>query len=213
MHVIKARNGATAEAVEPRPALARAEIIDKATRGRLEAELDAALKRRPPNEAKLAGALRALAPLSPALRASMGEAARIMLRRGSLQREVYAGSLRALAELGDRAALPLVKAALASDEAGGTAALSAACFIRDPSLRDILGKIAASRQSHLAFGAELARVARGESNGGHLAALAPMIKESHRIAMCTELFVPLARHDAAARSDISGDGSCSVRSR
>ena len=193
MHGIKARNGATAEAVEPRPALARAEIIDKATRGRLEAELDAALKRRPPNEAKLAGALRALAPLSPALRASMGEAARIMLRRGSLQREVYAGSLRALAELGDRAALPLVKAALASDEAGGTAALSAACFIRDPSLRDILGKIAASRQSHLAFGAELARVARGESNGGHLAALAPMIKESHRIAMCTELFVPLAR--------------------
>ncbi len=194
MHVIKARSGgAAAEAVEPRPALARAEIIDKATRGRLEAELDAALKRRPPNEAKIAGALRALAPLSPALRASMGEAARIMLRRGSLQREIYAASLRSLAELGDRAALPLVKAALASDEAGGTAALSAACFIRDPSLRDSLGKIAASRQSHLAFGAELARVARGESNGGHLAALAPMIKESHRIAMCTELFVPLAR--------------------
>jgi hypothetical protein len=192
MNVIKAKR----DAVEQKPALARAEIIDKATRGRLESELDAALKRRPTNEAKLAGALRALAPLSPALRASMGEAARIMLKRGSLQREVYCASLRALAELGDRAALPLIKTALASDDAGGTAALSAACFSRDPSLRDPLGKIAASRQSHLAFGAELARVARGESNGAHLAALAPMIKESHRIAMCVELFVPLARHDA-----------------
>lgn len=192
MHVIKAKR----ESVEQKPALARAEIIDKATRGRLESELDAALKRRPPNEAKLAGALRALAPLSPALRASMGEAARVMLRRGSLQREVYAASMRALAECGDRDSVALVKTALASDEAGGAAALSAACFSRDPSLRDPLGKLAASRQSHLSFGAELARVARGESNGAHLAALAPMIKESHRIAMCVELFVPLARGPA-----------------
>jgi hypothetical protein len=189
MHVIKAKR----EAEEQKPALARAEIIDKATRGRLEAELDAALKRRPPNEAKLAGALRALAPLSPALRASMGEAARVMLKRGSLDREIYGACLRALAETGDHAALALVKTALASDDAGGTPALSAACFSRDPSLRDPLGKIAASRQSHLAFGAELARVARGESNGAHLSALAPMIKESHRISMCVELFVPLAR--------------------
>jgi hypothetical protein len=57
----------------------------------------------------------------------------------------------------------------------------------------LLAKWAACRQSHLAFGAELARVARGESTGAHLAALAPMIKESHRIAMCVELFVPLVR--------------------
>jgi hypothetical protein len=45
----------------------------------------------------------------------------------------------------------------------------------------------------LIIGAELARVARGESNGALLAQLAPMIKESHRIAMCVELFVPLVR--------------------
>jgi hypothetical protein len=57
----------------------------------------------------------------------------------------------------------------------------------------MLAKIAASRQSHLAFGAELARVARGESNGALLAQLAPMIKESHRISMCVELFAPLVR--------------------
>src|SRR5262249_40255997 len=53
--------------------------------------------------------------------------------------------------------------------------------------------LAASRQSHLAFGAETARVCRGESNGAHLAAIAPMIKESHRIALCVDLFLPLAR--------------------
>src|SRR6202041_2496528 len=28
----------------------------------------------------------------------------------------------------------------------------------------------------------------------HLAALAPMIKESHRLTLCAEIFVPLARH-------------------
>ena len=33
----------------------------------------------------------------------------------------------------------------------------------------------------------------GESNGALLAQLAPMIKESHRISMCVELFVPLVR--------------------
>ena len=37
-------------AKKPAPALARAEIVDKATRGRFEAELDSALKRRPAGE-------------------------------------------------------------------------------------------------------------------------------------------------------------------
>jgi hypothetical protein len=87
----------------------------------------------------------------------------------------------------------LLRQALAGDEAGGSAALSAACFSRDSDLSPFLAKVAASRQSHLAFGAELARVARHESNGALLAQLAPMIKESHRIAMCVELFVPLLR--------------------
>lgn len=189
MHVIKAKR----ETAQQKPALARAEIIDKATRVRFETELDAALKRRPTNEAKLAGALRSIAPLSPALRASLADAVGVMIKRGSRQRELYSASLRSLAELQDRHALALVKTALSGDEAGGTPALSAACFSRDPSLRDVLAKVAGSRQSHLAFGAELARVARGESNGAHLTALAPMIKESHRISMCVELFVPLAR--------------------
>jgi hypothetical protein len=182
-----------------RPSIARVELLDKPARIRFEAEIDAALKRRPNGEAKLAGALRAVAPLSPALRASLGEATSVLLRRGARTRELYGCGLRALAEAQDRQAVPLLRQALSGDEAGGPAALSAACFSSDGELSPILAKVAASRQSHLAFGAELARVARGESNGALLAQLAPMIKESHRISMCVELFVPLVRGVPAVR--------------
>jgi hypothetical protein len=182
-----------------RPSIARVELLDKPARVRFEEELDAALKRRPNGEAKLAGALRAVAPLSPALRASLGEATSVLLRRGARNRELYGCGLRSLAEAQDRQAVPLLRQALSGDEAGGPAALSAACFTKDVELTPILAKVAASRQSHLAFGAELARVARGESNGGLLAQLAPMIKESHRISMCVELFVPLVRGTPVVR--------------
>src|SRR5258706_16396647 len=57
----------------PKLPLARTELIDKAVRVRFEEEIDAVLKRKPTSEAKIAGALRAVAPLSPALRASLGE--------------------------------------------------------------------------------------------------------------------------------------------
>lgn len=193
-----------------RPQLARAEFLDKTARTRFEEEIDAALKRRPLSEARLAGALRAVAPFSPSLRASLGEATAVLLRRGARQRDLYASGLRALAESQDRQVVALLRQALAGDEAGGSTALSAACFSRDPELSPVLAKVAASRQSHLAFGAELARVARGESNGALLAQLAPMIKESHRISMCTELFVPLVRalpiavHVAPALSVLRG---------
>ena len=109
-------NGALSSGAAP---LARAEIVDKATRGRFEAELDAALKRRPAGEAKLAGALRAIAPLSPALRASMAEALSVMLRRKSFDRELYGACMRSIAEAEDRQLTSLLKTALASDEAGG----------------------------------------------------------------------------------------------
>jgi hypothetical protein len=179
--------------------LARAELLDKPTRVRLEDEVESALKRRTPNEARLAGALRAVAPLSPALRTSLGEATAVLIQRGARHRPLYACGLRALAEAQDRQAVPLLQRALSDEEAGGSAALSAACFCHDSELQMPLARIAASRQSHLAFGAELARVARGESNGALLAQLAPMIKESHRIAMCVELFVPLVRGRALAK--------------
>ena len=176
-----------------KPSVARADLLDKATRARFESELDAALKRKPTNEVKLAGALRAVAAMSPALRGALVEATQVMVRRGSYAREIYGACLRTLAEAEDRNVPALLKSALAADDAGGNATLSAACFCKDASLTAPLAKLAASRQSHLAFGAETARVCRRESNGAHLTAIAPMIKESHRIALCTELFVPLAR--------------------
>jgi hypothetical protein len=194
------QSGANTKDLARKPQLARAEIMDKATRERFEEELDGALKRRPVYEAKLAGALRAVAPLSPHLRGAMGEMLAVMLRRGSYTRELYMGSMRALAESDEKHSRALLKTALSSDEAGGSAALSAACFSKDPSMGPVLAKLAASRQSHLAFSAETARVARSESNGAHLAALAPMIKESHRISLCVELFVPLARAAPVSRS-------------
>lgn len=181
------------EAPPKKPSVARAEIVDKATRARFEQELDAALKRKPTSETKLGGVLRAVGRLSPALRGALVEAAQVMVRRGSYSRELYAATIRTLAECDERAMPLLLKTALASDDAGGNATLSAACFCRDASLQAPLAKLAASRQSHLAFGAETARVCRGESNGGHLTAIAPMIKESHRISLCVDLFVPLTR--------------------
>ena len=195
----KAKERAKPEPSATRPQLARTELLDKPARARFDEEIDGALRRKPASEAKLAGALRAVAPFSPALRASLGEATSVLLKRGSRQRELYACGLRALSDAQDRQAVSLLRQALAGDEAGGPAALSAACFSTDPELTPILAKIAASRQSHLAFGAELARVARGESNGALLAQLSPMIKESHRIAMCVELFVPLVRAAPVAK--------------
>jgi hypothetical protein len=194
----RARAPARDAHVRPGPALradglARADLVGKVARERFDAEIDAALKRRPGNEAKLAGALRAVAPLSPQIRSGLAEALRVLLRRRTLDRELWAAAVRSLAECEDKAAGPILRQALASDDAGGTPTLSAAARCDDPELAPLLSKVAASRQSHLAFGAEVARVARGESNGSHLLSLAPMIKESHRIALCIELFVPLAR--------------------
>jgi hypothetical protein len=181
------------ESAPKKPSVARAEIVDKATRVRFEAELDAALKRKPTSEVKLGGALRAVGRLSPALRGSLFDAAQVMVRRGSFARELYGATIRTLAEAEERHLPDLLKTALTAEDAGGNPTLSAACFCRDTSLMAPLAKLAASRQSHLAFGAETARVCRRESNGAHLTAIAPMIKESHRISLCVDLFVPLAR--------------------
>src|SRR5689334_4136113 len=107
------------DAVAKKPSVARAEIVDKATRARIEAELDGALKRKPTSEVKLGGALRAIASISPALRSSLVEAVQVMVRRGSFSRELYGASIRTLAEAEDRHVPALLKSALAADDAGG----------------------------------------------------------------------------------------------
>ncbi len=183
-----------------RPPLARAEFVDKTTRERMLEELDAAMKRKGASETKLAGALRALAPLSPQLRGAVVETASTLVKRKSFSRELYAVTIRTLAEQGDAAAAGLLRDALGADDAGGIATLSAAGFCKDKTLAGLLSKLASNRQSYLSFAAETARVVRGESSGAHLLAVAPMIKEAHRISLCTDVFVPLLRHAPVARS-------------
>jgi hypothetical protein len=103
---------------------------------------------------------------------------------------LYASAVRSLAEAETPGAADLISRAL-STEGGGLPALSAACFCKGEELSEPLLRAAVSRHAHIAFAAEVARLCRGESNGAAVVSLAPKIKESHRIALCLELFVPL----------------------
>jgi hypothetical protein len=107
---------------------------------------------------------------------------------------LYSAAVRALAEHNAKQAGGHLCRALLTDDAGSLSTLSAACLTSDTALREPLAKLAGSRHSHVAFAAEVARIARGESDGVHVASIAPKIKESHRIALCLELFVPLLWH-------------------
>ncbi len=169
------------------------EVLGEEPTHRLETDVAAALRRKPAQEPRLSGALRALAPHSVHVRRLLGKALETLVRRGSFQRPLYASSVRALSEFGDRRVVAQLKKALNTETAGGLATLSAACFLNDASLAEPLVRVATSRHPHLAFAAEVARVVRGESNGEHIASVAPKIKESHRIALCSEVFVPLLR--------------------
>ena len=171
------------------------ELLGQEPVKRLESDVKSALRRRPSHEAKLAGALRALAPYSPTLRELLGEILDVLVRRGSFDRPLYGAAVRSFAELSNgEATQPLAKA-LGADDCGGLATLSAACFSKDADLGAPLARVAMCRQPHLAFAAEVARLARGEGNGAHITSLAPKIKESHRISLCVELLVPLLRRE------------------
>jgi hypothetical protein len=169
----------------------RTDVIDGEAVSRLGADLRAAMRRRPAQEARLAGVVRALAPHSASLCDSLLEAFELMVRRSSFERPLYAAVARAVAELADRRSTPSFKRALEAEESGNLVTISASCRTTDPALGEVLAKVARSRHAHLAFAAETARIARGESSGAHVVSLAPKIKESHRIALCLELFLPL----------------------
>jgi hypothetical protein len=169
----------------------RADVIDEQVVTRLSGDLHAALKRRPAQEARLAGVLRALAPHSVKLRDSLLSAFELMVKRASFERPLYASAARALGEAADRRGTASFRRALESEGSVSFATLSALCRSTDPALGEALAKVARSRHAHWAFAGEIARIARGESSGAHVASLAPKIKESHRIALCLELFVPL----------------------
>lgn len=167
------------------------DALDGEIQARLRSDLRSALRRRPAQETRLAGAFRALAPISKGLEGDLIAALDTMVRRSSFERPLYAALVRSLAQGQNPAAADVIARALASEESGGLPTLSAACFCRNPALNEALARAATSRHAHIAFAAEVARLARGDSDGAAVNSLAPKIKESHRIALCLELLVPL----------------------
>lgn len=167
-------------------------MLGEAIVARLVVDLRSALKRKPAREAWLGGALRSLFVHAPALRDELVAAFELLVRRGSFDRPLYGAIARALAEAREpRAGAPLALA-LGAEDGGGLATLAAAGFSDHAALAEPLAKLAGNRHAHVAFAAEIARVARGESNGAHARAIAPMIKEAHRIALCEEVLASWA---------------------
>ena len=185
-------------------------VLREAVVTRLALELRSALKRKPAREAWLGGALRSLFLHAPELQRELVGALELFVRRGSFDRPLYAVIARGLGESRDPRVLPLLATALGTEDGGGLATLAAAGHSAQPALAEPLAKLAGNRHAHIAFAAEVARVARGESNGAHARAVAPMIKEVHRIALCQDMLVawtwrpPLAPGIAAALAALRG---------
>jgi hypothetical protein len=167
---------------------------------RAEREVAAALRRRPSAEGKLGGCLYELAPCSPRIVTALADAAETMVRRRSLARPLYAAAIRAVSHHDPERAASILERALGQDDAGGLPTLSACGEIPPAFLRQALARVAAGRDPYLAFAAEIARISRGETDGQHVASLAPKIKESHRLTLCAEIFVPLRRRDVLPAS-------------
>ncbi|MBI2392305.1 MAG: hypothetical protein HYV09_22140 [Deltaproteobacteria bacterium] len=176
----------------PAARVVKAEPFEREVVERLREEVQASLRRKSPTERRLAGVSRALAVHSQLARGLLAEAGDTLAQKKGFDRELFIAAVRGLGELADRRAIPLVKAGAEHDESA-TAALCAASWLSDASLAPVLNKAATQRSAHIAFTAELARVIRGESPGAHLRGLAPKIKESHRISLCAEVLVPVAR--------------------
>lgn len=190
---LSAANESVSAGILPSQVAPRRLTVSPAIATRLARELDAALKRRPKTELPLAGAVRVFGPWSRELHRELARAMATLVRRGSFERPIYAAGVRALAEGSAEGVGEVLSAALAKEGAGGFGTLSAACFCADNQVAQALSRIVVGGQPHLAFAAELARAARGESDGTLLRGLAPKIKESHRIALCLEMVLPLTR--------------------
>jgi hypothetical protein len=167
-------------------------VLGEGVVARLVAELRAALKRKPTREALLGGAVGALLPHSPELRREVVTTFEVLVRRRSFERPLYSVIACALAEARDARSAPMLARALEAEEGGGLPTLCAAGLSDHPALAEPLVALSVSRHAHVAFAAEVARVARGESNGAHGTAIAPMIKEAHRISLCEQVLVAWA---------------------
>ncbi|MFO0618752.1 MAG: hypothetical protein U0414_39540 [Polyangiaceae bacterium] len=165
---------------------------------RIADEVGAALENGGHVDPKTLGCARALAPRSTAVRHVLAEAARVLVKGARFENELYAVSLRTLADLDDKRLVSLLKVALGTDDAGGLPALSAACFCQDPSIGAALARAAMSPKTQTAFAAEIARVCRGEPAGARMLALATKVKEAHRIGLSMEMLLPLSTACAAS---------------
>lgn len=174
-------------------------MLGDAVVARLVVDLRSALKRKPAREGCLGGALRTLFLHAPELRRELVTAFELLVRRGSFDRPLYGALARALAEEREQRAAAALALALGTEDGGGLATLAAAGFSDHPGLTEPLAKLAGNRHAHIAFAAELARVARGESNGAHARSIAPMIKEAHRITLCEEVLAAWAWRPALAK--------------
>ena len=166
-------------------------VIGPSLSSRFVEELSSALRRRPAHEPLLAAAIYVLLPFSERLAEASAAAADVLVRRGSMDRPLFRALLRGLAERKDaRMLVPLVRAL--ESEACDLTTLTTAAFMPSVELAGPLAKQARSRSSHVAFAAEVARAARGDSEGEMLIAIAPRIKEVHRIELISNVVLPLA---------------------
>jgi hypothetical protein len=160
---------------------------------RLAAELRSALRRKPLHEPLLAGAFQVLCRYSDGISEEAVAALDVLTRRNSFERPLYVGILRGLVERADpRVVIPLVRA-LGREGGGGLSTIAAAALSSEPDLLEPLLRLANSRAAYVAFAAELALLARGESTSDRLLSIAPRLKESYRISLLTEVVLPLIR--------------------
>ena len=163
--------------------------------GRIETETAAALRRKPAHEALLAGALRVLAPHSPRIAGALGPhgghapAPRVARTPPATCPECVPWGSSTTPTAPTRCAAR----SRPRTRAGSPRCQRAVCIVA-PSSAMRWQHVAVSRHSHLAFAAQLARLARGESDGRSIASIAPKIKEVHRIELCSELLLPLLWH-------------------
>ncbi len=173
--------------VELRPALGRA------IRERLQHDLEQALKRRPAEESVLSGVVRALSPYNVKLRSAARESLEVLAKRRSFDRPLYHVLLRTIGDLSEPSACAVVQGALGQIPTAGYSPLAAACGCANPAVVQELSKAAGRERVHAAFAAELALACHTSARPAHLAHLAPMLKETHRVSFCYEFLPALAR--------------------
>ncbi len=170
---------------------ARSSNADPPGVARLSRDVSAAVTRKTPGETRLAGAVRVLGPLLPEAAPALADACARLVRRRASARPLFVAGAEALLEAEHDDGAALAESGLTTGEDIPLGLCAAAARSRASSLDAPLTRLAASKQAHLAYGAELALAARGAARGARLAELGPRLRESSRIAVIEQVVVPL----------------------